>query len=125
MRVRTAIAILLLSAGTAGAADIPIAPAPGGYGHYRAGGVRAEMLVVYDYEPGVTVRAYWSAPWRNRHYFPIRDDEPNAGRGRVSRGVPEPAESYSRYWTTNDLTPPRMRVRPLDDEPPADPPLLK
>lgn len=123
MRVRTAIAILLLSASAAGAADLPVAPARGGYGYYRTGGVRADMLVIYDYEPGVTVRAYWSAPWRNRHYFPVRGDEPNAGRG--SGGVPEPAEPYSRYWTTNDLIPSRMRARPLDDEPPSDPPLSK
>ena len=125
MRVRTAIAILLLSAGAAGAADLPAAPAPGGYGYYRTGGVRADMLVIYDDEPGVTVRAYWSAPWRNRHYFPISDDSPKAGRRVLRGGVPEPAESYSRYWTTNDLTPSRMRARPLDDEPPSDPPLSK
>lgn len=120
MRVHAAIAILCLGTATAGAADLPLAPAAGGYGIY---GERAGMIAVYDTEPGVTVRAYWRNPWRNRHYFPVGKDEPRVVR---TGGTPKRAESYYRYWSNDEhieLMRRRYDVRPPADKPPQDIPL--
>jgi hypothetical protein len=65
---------------------------------------RENPLVVYDYEPGVVVRAYWIAPWRNRHYFPTTGNAPELGRLEdlsAPRETPEQAENFQRNWSTS------------------------
>jgi len=69
-------------------------------------GTRAAPLVIYDYQPGVVVRAYWLKPWRNRHYFPTTGTVTEVGRLEdmsVAREKPEPAESFFREWSTSSL----------------------
>ncbi len=88
MRLPVALAIVALSlagAHSATAADYGIGGTYG-YGAYY-GGARAGALIVYDNEPGVTIRAYWLPPWRNRHYFPFHAAKPR----RVSAGGPAEA----------------------------------
>jgi hypothetical protein len=63
-------------------------------------GSRAGSIIIYDYEPGVTVREYWLPPWHNHHYFP---------RGRTNTiqhhsALPrrnKPAQSFHREWSTS------------------------
>lgn len=63
-------------------------------------------VVIFDDEPGVTIRRWWLPPWRNRHYYPHgrwakkkaesrADDGPRPVARRRSRS----ARSYARYWT--------------------------
>lgn len=105
--------VLLALTSAAQAADLP----PDSLGlHYSAIGRRVAPLVVYDYEPGVVVRAYWIAPWRNRHYFPSTGEVPASGRDEdlsANAAPPEPAETYAREWTN----PPAVRYFPLPERP--------
>jgi hypothetical protein len=52
-------------------------------------------------------RAYWRAPWRNRHYFPSTGEQPIQGRDEVipgaDREMPEPAERFFRMWSTSSV----------------------
>jgi hypothetical protein len=107
MRMRVLIAVALLIAGIAGitaarAADIPSEHARSAYNDILVVGQRAGALYIYDYEPGVVIRAYWLPPWRNRHYFPASGRRPRVGRLEhiSARGVPMRAESYYRSWST-------------------------
>jgi hypothetical protein len=121
--------IIGLGAGLAGiasacAADLPRAPADRNVGlHYSAQGRRAGPIVIYDYQPGVYVRAYWLAPWRHRHYFPATGEQPISGRDEdlSARGeAGDPAETYSRTWTTSSaivVEEPRGRYRAFDGRP--------
>jgi hypothetical protein len=98
-------------AGTAGAmaADLPVRK-HGTFGlHHSALGDRVEPYVIYDYEPGIVVRAYWLPPWRHRHYFPTGAGPLKSGRlERVSaRRPPEPAETFYRSWSTSAFLPER------------------
>lgn len=114
----------------AGAADLPIS-GHRDYVSYAAIGVRAAPLVIYDYEPGVVVRAYWLAPWRHRHYFPATGKRPRIGRVEhlSARSVHKSAKTYRRFWSTSsaflpDL--PRGRMRDIDVMPaPSEEPPLK
>lgn len=101
--MRALLAISLLVFGV-----VVTTPAEAGRRHYyyhASIGRRALPIVVYDYEPGVVVRAYWRAPWRNRHYFPTghkvditaRDENVSA---RSARPI-KPAESFHREWSTS------------------------
>jgi hypothetical protein len=115
MRAVALIAGLVLAAsGAAQAADLP----PDAVGvHYSAIGRRVAPLVVYDYEPGVVVRAYWIPPWRHRHYFPTSGQAPVVGRDEdlaASGPPPEPAETYFREWTN---APTVQRRVPLPERP--------
>lgn len=68
-----------------------------------AAGHRAGLLVLYDFQPGVAVRGYWRAPWRHRHYYPTTDQQPELGRDEdlsAPSDPSEPAETFSRYWST-------------------------
>jgi hypothetical protein len=113
MRVLVAIAILacgITGMTHAGAADLRL----GRLGHdlhYSPAGRRAAPLIVYAYEPGVTVRAYWRRPWCNRHYFPFGHDrwDRHAAQAYVR---PQPAQSFHRYWSTSQAF---IRERPLLD----------
>jgi len=95
-------------------------------------GLRIGQMVVYDFQPGVVVRAYWRAPWRNRHYFPTTGEKPEIGRDEdlsVTSRPSEPAETFQRYWSTSSAflpEAPRGRVPPLDaEQPPLNPAPLK
>ncbi len=108
MRVLIAIACLVLGAAAASAADIgPVhAMRSAAVVHYRPVGHPAGQIVLFDWEPGVALRAYWLPPWRDRHYFPF---------GRYLRHArahwkrPRPAQDYHRRWAVSsvfDLPPP-------------------
>lgn len=88
-------------------------------------GVRVAPLVIYDYQPGIVVRAYWRAPWRHRHYYPTTGEKPEVGREEdLAPGTaPEPAESFQRSWSTSSaFLADEVRRRPaFDDEPPVEP----
>jgi len=78
-------------------------------------GKRIAPIVVYDYQPGIAVRAYWHAPWRNRHYFPSTGALPEIGRVEdltAPRERHQPAESFKREWSTSRVF--------IEDEPDAD-----
>jgi len=117
MRAFAVTAGLFFAGGIAAhAADLPLVYE--GSAHYSGLGSRASPLVIYDFEPGVEIRAYWLPPWRNRHYFPARGEMPVIGRSadRSAHGTPpEPAESYSRFWSTSSGVLPRRP--PLPESP--------
>lgn len=128
MRVLFAAAVLTLGIaglGEAGAADAPIGRAAAVV-HYPAAGVRAPMRLIYDNEPGVYVRAYWAAPWRNRHYYPFTGKRPKVGRHErlsATRPAPKPAQDFYREWSTVSLYPPARPARYVPApavEPPAE-----
>ncbi len=105
--MRVLFAIALIVSGLPGvtavrAADFPVERS----GIYPAGGFqyaeRAEMLLVYDNEPGTLVRAYWSEPWRQHHYFPATGRLPKVGRDEhlnVNGVPPRPAKTFNRHWS--------------------------
>jgi hypothetical protein len=101
MRVLLAIALMGFGlAGAARAADLPV----GSSGGYFAQPQRSEMVWLYDDEPGVVTRAYWSAPWHYRHYFPATGIRPRVGRYEnlsAVRRAQKPAKSYHRSWSNN------------------------
>lgn len=106
----------------AGAAGLPLARGAVGYTHYVAVGRRAAPVVIYDDQPGVAMRAYWRAPWQDRHYYPATGRRPRIGRlEHVSaHRAPRPAESYYRFWSTSPaIAPelPRSRVQDFGWEP--------
>lgn len=105
--MRVLLAIVLIVSGLSGvtavrAADLPIVNS----GNDPAGGYeyaeRAGMLLVYDSEPGTIVRAYWSEPWRQHHYFPATGRLPKVGRDEhlnVHGAPPRPARTFYRHWS--------------------------
>jgi hypothetical protein len=127
MRVLFAVALIALgSAGisTASAADLSSVRSDSYSTHASAAGHRTAPLVVYDYQPGVVVRAYWLAPWRHRHYFPTTGVKPEIGRDEDlsanTGGASEPAETFQRTWSTSSAflpEAPRAGAQPLDPEP--------
>src|SRR5450759_3601039 len=126
MRVVFAIALIVLGiagVSAASAADLSIDRSANYSFRSYAIGERAAPLVVYDYQPGVLVRAYWLAPWRHHHYFPYTGKRPVIGRAEnlsAKRSAPQPAKTFQRSWSTASALlsePPRGRVRPLDAEP--------
>ena len=121
------IALCIAGVNAARAADLPSGAAENystrgiGYGH------RTGPIVVYDYQPGVVVRAYWRAPWRHRHYFPTTGIKPEVGRDEdlsATGSAPEPAETFYRSWSTSSVfLPEAPRGRARDMVPEAEPPL--
>ena len=93
--------------GTAQAADLPLISQGGGSYMSQGGSYTlaepASPLVVYDFEPGVVIRAYWLPPWRDRHFFPATGRAPVYGRREylAPDGPPEPAEFYYRSRSTS------------------------
>jgi hypothetical protein len=78
-------------------------------GNYSPFGVRTEPLVIYDDQPGVIVRSYWYAPWRNRHYFPSTGRRPKVGRlERITARPASKAEDYFRYWSISSVFAPEL-----------------
>lgn len=113
MRLLLTLVVFLFGVVSANAADIA------GYSrHVR--GYHAGQISLYAWEPGVNVRAYWRAPWRNRHYFPTTGEKPDEGRleDMSVRERPEPAEDFHRSWTTTSAfadEEPRPRLMPAQD----------
>lgn len=120
--MRAFVAIVILVFGVAGitgagAADLRAGVAARGHGYsldYSVIGEPAAPLIVYDYEPGVTIRAYWLPPWRNRHYFPFHGNLRKRRATSYPVGRPKPAQSYWRYWSNdgafiNDMPPAGFR----------------
>jgi hypothetical protein len=107
MRALAAIAMLVFGvagATTAGAADIRTGGGAGGHSYYSGYAViggPAAPVIVFGYEPGVTIRAYWLPPWRNRHYFPFHGDLKKRRATSSYHGRPKPAETYWRYWSND------------------------
>jgi hypothetical protein len=125
--MRLAFALATVTLGIAGisaasAADVPRDNLSGYSTHYSAHGHRAGQFWIYDFQPGVIVRAYWRAPWRNRHYYPTTGEKPDSGRLEdlsPGAGAPEPAETFQRSWSTSSAFIPELR-RDLDLPPPID-----
>lgn len=130
MRALGTIAILLL--GIAGISAARAADLAGEraernvFTHHVPFGRRVAPLVIYDFQPGVVVRAYWLAPWRHRHYFPFGADK--AELPQADDTPLEPAETFERYWSTSqtfirELPPARARDQaPPDEQQPPPPP---
>lgn len=128
MRARFVIAVSIagLLAVPARAADLPAVY----WGDAPVYGYPAAPVVIYDDNPGVTMRAYWEDPWAGRRYFPATGIRPRYGRHeRLSlRRVRLPqAENFYRSWSTSsafvpdrpgarlplyDLAPPARRFAP-------------
>src|SRR5665647_203189 len=128
--MRVLFAVALIVSGIAGrnaasAADIP-SERDATYSTYSAGlGQRTAPLVIYDYHPGVVVRAYWLAPWRHRHYYPTTGEKPEIGRDEdlsATGSAPEPAETFQRSWSTSSAVLPEL---PRAEPPPQLPSPLK
>ncbi|HZL40408.1 MAG TPA: hypothetical protein VFC45_09020 [Pseudolabrys sp.] len=115
--MRAWFAVALIASGMAG-----MDPAAAADAHFGAPAVRAGQYLIYDDQPGVYVRAYWSAPWQGRHYFPFTGKRPKVGRyERLSavRKPPKPAENFYREWSTIALYPPRAVTPPPDNTQPV------
>jgi hypothetical protein len=98
------------------AADLPAGAARDHGLYYSATGQRIEPMIVWDYEPGVVTRAYWEAPWRNRHYFPADGHKPRYGRQEnlhARRVAAVPAEPFYRGWTNAEPAVGPLPERPL------------
>jgi len=112
---------------SARAADLPLRPAADrNVGlHYQAVGRRIASTVIWDYEPGVAMRAWWLPPWRHRHYYPGTGKRPRIGRREnrhVRRAATEPAETYYRTWTTTSAFVSERPFGPVrEDVPEAEP----
>lgn len=126
--MRVLVAAALIAIGLAGvsavsAADLPSLQSHSYSARSYAFGHHAAQLLVYDFEPGVVVRAYWRAPWRHRHYFPHTGMRPRYGRREnlsARSGAPKPAKTFQRYWSTTSVFPPeavRVRAQASDPEP--------
>ena len=121
--MRALLAIGLLAAGMA-----VTRPAEAGHHHhnyYPSIGRRASPIIVYDYEPGVVIRAYWLAPWRNRHYFPTGHKIDTTARDEyLPTGTAEPggrAQEFHRAWSTSWSVAPgdaQGNLLPIENTPP-------
>lgn len=122
MRLPFVVAFLALAVagfGNADAADLRLGGS--GLAPDYAGNVHAGPSVIYDDQSGVAMRAYWSAPWQNRHYYPFTGKKPKVGRAEnlsAKRRIPKPAESYYREWSTISLYPPGVDMPPPDNAQP-------
>jgi hypothetical protein len=131
LAMRILIAAIVLSVGvtTACAADLPVDSSSKYSTYAPAIGQRIGQMVIYDYQPGVVVRAYWQSPWRSRHYFPRTGEKPEVGRDEdlsAPRERSRPAETFTRSWSTIALSPPeRPRIRAPRTEPSQIPGPLK
>lgn len=104
--MRALLALATLALVGAGSAAASAADSPHGRVTHRTfhfvDAVRAGQILIYDYEPGIHVRAYWRAPWRNRRYFPMTGKKPKLGRHeRLSAragSAPKPAGNFYREW---------------------------
>ena len=123
LAVTVSIAAIFAGVAAARAADLSTTYAPG---YYAPGyGYPAPPLVIIDDNPGVTMRAYWLAPWESRRYFPANGHRPRLGRLEnlhAPRHILPPAESYYRSWSTSSafaLDMPHARVPLSEPQPPS------
>ena len=83
----------------------------GDWGLYRPGHMPQTVIGGYPVVPG---RAYAPRP----HYFPAYGTRPDRGRYEIEpppdRQLPEPAESFSRSWSTKPQRPYAPRDRDRD-----------
>jgi hypothetical protein len=102
MRILIAAIVVSVSVTAVRAADLPIDSSSRYSTYAPALGERVAPLVIYDYHPGVVVRAYWQAPWRHRHYYPRTGERPEIGRDE-DLSAPyepyEPAKTFRRHWS--------------------------
>jgi hypothetical protein len=114
MRILLAAIVVSVSVTAASAADLWAGTSADRTIYSSSIGQRSETLVVYDAQPGVVVRAYWQAPWRNRHYFPFTGHRPKIGRAEnlaAPRHVSAAPETFRRYWSAeSDMTPQQVYV---------------
>lgn len=96
--MRVAFAVILAAAGLCCGSPVQAADLGAGF----AGVAHAGAVAVYDFEPGVVMRAYWVAPWGGRHYFPAGGPMPALGRDEhlPANPVIVPAKSYHRKWSS-------------------------
>ena len=105
MRVLLAIVLIIFGfagANAARAADLAIEPSNIHSAVAFGYGQRAGMLLVYDDQPGVMVRAYWSAPWHDHHYFPSTGRKQKLGRDEnlhAHGAALRPAKTFKRQWS--------------------------
>jgi hypothetical protein len=130
MRALVAISLLALGITSVNAADLPGEQGEGYSTRSIGFGDRTGLQVVYDFQPGVNVRAYWLAPWRNRHYYPATGEKPEIGRDEdltAPSGESERPETFRRHWSTSSAVMPRLPRSPqrFDDELPQNPAPLK
>src|SRR5579872_3367047 len=102
MRIPFTIALLgfsIAGVAAAGAADLAAGRYSGG--EFSSYAQRSALLVTYDNEPGIVVRAYWRAPWRDHHYFPFSRHRPKIGRAENLSAIshPKPARTFRRSWS--------------------------
>jgi len=123
MRTLKAIAILVFGiAGCAAAcaADLPAERAARDvFTHHVPNGQRVGPIVIYDFQPGVVVRAYWASPWRHRHYFPFGAEKIDVDASD-NDGPLQPAESFERSWSTCDVCARQLPPLRARDEAPRD-----
>ena len=123
MRALKAIAILVFGiAGCAAAcaADLPAERAARDvFTHHVPNGQRVGPIVIYDFQPGVVVRAYWASPWRHRHYFPFGAEKIDVDASD-NDGPLQPAESFERSWSTCDVCARQLPPLRARDEAPRD-----
>ena len=80
---------------------MPARAADLGVGVGYGGTVRAEPLVYFDFEPGITVREYWLTPWAGRHYFPSGGKMPVVGRKEILAPTPAAGKrNFERSWSS-------------------------
>jgi hypothetical protein len=120
MRALMIIAVLVAgftAVAPARAADLPAERADRAdvFTHRVPHGHRVGPIIVYDFEPGIVVRAYWASPWRHHHYFPFgaKRDADNAPN---DAGPPQPAESFERSWSTCNMCGHELPVLRARDE---------
>jgi hypothetical protein len=96
-------------AAVASAAELPVNHAGPGFA-YNAVGRHAAPVWIFDDQPGVVVRAYWLAPWQDRHYYPVTGKRPRVGRLEKISATrhTKPAASYTRYWSTSSAILPEL-----------------
>jgi opacity protein-like surface antigen len=104
------LAVALVGATSAQAADLVGQPGA----EYASFAQHALPVAIYDYEPGVYVRAYWSSPWRHRRYFPFTGKAPILGRDEdlSDAGLPPQTETFYREWSTSRLTNEALQAAP-------------
>ncbi len=116
MRLLVAIAFLAFGTAAASAADAHAVRAGHGrfVAHYYPVGRPAGQIFLYDWEPGVVVRAYWLPPWRGHHYFPFGRDRFDVHRASAHWVRPRPAQDFFRIWSSSSVfeAPPRYWPAP-------------
>ena len=108
MRILLAAIVVSASVTAASAADLRAGTSADRTIYSPAVGQRSDTVLVYDDQPGIVVRAYWQAPWRNHHYFPFTGHRPKIGRAEnlaAPRHISAAPETFRRYWSAeSDMT---------------------